>query len=188
MAGLTLITFAHDHHHLRGRKKTAPLYIMLGELDNNMLEELLKSQLLGRIGCHADGITYIIPVHYVYEPPYIYAHSAEGLKVSLMRKNPEVCFEVDCMTDFFNWQSAVCWGTFEELTGVEESEQAMQKLISRIEPYLSKADDAHPSHGIADRASEIGSVKELVIYRIKLSKKTGRFEQRDAPPAQTQEI
>lgn len=160
---------------------------MLGELNPTMLEELLKTQLLGRIGCHADGVTYIIPVHYVYEPPYIYAHSADGLKISLMRKNPEVCFEVDRVADFFHWQSAVCWGTFEEITGLEESEQAMQKLIDRIEPYLSKAGDAHPSHGIADRASEIGTSKELVLYRIKLSKKTGRFEQREAPLAPAQE-
>ncbi|MCC8425509.1 pyridoxamine 5'-phosphate oxidase family protein [Mucilaginibacter sp. UR6-11] len=160
---------------------------MLGELNTTMLEDLLSTQLLGRIGCHADGITYIIPVNYVYEAPYIYAHSADGLKVSLMRKNPEVCFEVDRVENFFNWQSAVCWGTFEEITGVKESEQAMQKLIDRIEPYLSKAEDAHPSHGIADRASEIGTSKRLVLYRILLNKKTGRFEQRDAPPAETQE-
>jgi nitroimidazol reductase NimA-like FMN-containing flavoprotein (pyridoxamine 5'-phosphate oxidase superfamily) len=160
---------------------------MLGKLDNQGLEELLKSQLLGRIGCHADGITYIIPVNYVYDPPYIFAHSAHGLKINLMRKNPEVCFEVDHVENFFNWQSAVCWGTFEELISIEESEKAMQMLIDKIEPYLSKWDDAHPSHGIADKASEIGTSKELVLYRIKLTKKTGRFEKRDSPQALTQE-
>ncbi|MEO3402900.1 pyridoxamine 5'-phosphate oxidase family protein [Mucilaginibacter sp. CAU 1740] len=160
---------------------------MLGELDPKALEELLGSQLLGRIGCHADGLTYIIPVHYVYEPPYIYAHSAEGLKIAMMRKNPEVCFEVDRVENFFNWQSAVCRGTFEELPGVEESEQAMNKLISRIEPYLSKAEDAHPSHGIADLASDIGTVKELVLYRIRLHKRTGRFEKRTGASLPSQE-
>lgn len=160
---------------------------MLGELDNNMLEELLKSELLGRIGCHADGITYIVPVHYVYEAPYVYAHSADGMKVSLMRKNPQVCFEVDHVKDFFNWQSVVCWGTFEEITGIEESEQAMQKLIDRIEPYLSLVEDAHPSHGIANMASEIGTGKELVLYRIKLNKTTGRFEKREIRQTGAQE-
>jgi nitroimidazol reductase NimA-like FMN-containing flavoprotein (pyridoxamine 5'-phosphate oxidase superfamily) len=160
---------------------------MLGELNTTMLEELLKTQLLGRIGCHADGITYIVPVHYVYEDPFVYAHSADGLKIDLMRKNPEVCFEADEVRNFFNWQSAICWGTFEEITGLEESERVMQKLIDRIEPYLSKAEDAHPSHGIADMASEIGTSKDLVIYRIKLSKKTGRFEHRDSLPGAAQE-
>lgn len=152
---------------------------MLGELNNERLEELLKSQLLGRIGCHADGITYIVPVHYVYEAPYVYANSGDGMKVSLMRKNPEVCFEVDRVEDFFNWQSAICWGTFEEITDVHESQAAMEKLIHRVEPYLSAAEDAHPSHGIADLASDIGTGRELVLYRIKLNKLTGRFEKRE---------
>src|SRR5476649_2864917 len=82
---------------------------MLGKLNDEQVEELLKTNLLGRIGCHADDITYIVPVHYVYEDPYIYVHSADGLKISLMRKNPSVCFEIDEIRDFFNWQSVICW-------------------------------------------------------------------------------
>jgi nitroimidazol reductase NimA-like FMN-containing flavoprotein (pyridoxamine 5'-phosphate oxidase superfamily) len=151
---------------------------MLGTLNEEKLEELLRTKMLGRIGCHADGITYVVPVHYSYESPFIYAHSADGLKVSLMRKNPEVCFEVDDIADFFNWQSVICWGTFEEITGIDEQQQAMQKIIDRIEPYLSRNEDAHPSHGIADLASEIGTTKDLMLYRLKLHKKTGRFEHR----------
>lgn len=50
---------------------------MLGELNTDMIEGLLKSQFLGRIGCHAKGVTYIVPVHYAYEAPYIYAHSVK---------------------------------------------------------------------------------------------------------------
>jgi len=152
---------------------------MLGELNLDALENLLYTEFLGRIGCHADGITYIVPVHYIYEPPYVYAHSAKGMKVELMRKNPEVCFEVDQVKDYFNWQSAICWGTFEELTDIYASEQAMQKIIDRIEPYLAKIEDAHPSHGIAENAYEIGTTKELVLYRIKLNRKSGRFEKRE---------
>jgi len=161
---------------------------MLGELDSYAQEALLNDQLIGRIGCHADGITYIIPVHYVYEPPYLYAHSAGGLKINLMRKNPAVCFEVDRIDNFFNWQSVICWGTFEEVNDITESVHVMQKIIDRIEPYLSKAENVHPSHGIADRANEIGTDKELVVYRINIAKKTGKFEKRDSPPTPAQEI
>lgn len=160
---------------------------MLGELNKDALEELLQTQFLGRIGCHANGITYIVPVHYIYETPYIYAHSARGLKIELMRKNPEVCFEVDQIRDFFNWQSAICWGTFEEITDIPAGAGALQKIIDRIEPYLAKTEDAHPSHGIADRSAEIGTTRELVLYRIKLHKKSGRFEQRALASAAAQE-
>jgi nitroimidazol reductase NimA-like FMN-containing flavoprotein (pyridoxamine 5'-phosphate oxidase superfamily) len=160
---------------------------MLGTLNDEKLEELLQTKLLGRIGCHADGITYVVPVHYVYESPFIYAHSSDGLKISLMRKNPEVCFEVDDIRDFFNWQSVICWGTFEEIKDMDEQQRVMQKLIDRIEPFLSGKEDAHPSHGIADLASEIGTTKDLVLYRLKLHQKTGKFEHRDLTPASGQE-
>lgn len=82
---------------------------MLGKLNDEQIEETLRTNLLGRIGCHANDLTYVVPVHYVYQEPYIYAHSATGLKISLMRKNPAVCFEIDEIRDFFNWQSVICW-------------------------------------------------------------------------------
>jgi nitroimidazol reductase NimA-like FMN-containing flavoprotein (pyridoxamine 5'-phosphate oxidase superfamily) len=104
-----------------------------------------------------------------------------------MRKNPEVCFEVDKIESLFIWQSVVCWGTFEEIADISGSEQAMQKIIRSIEPYLASAEDAHPSHGVADQINEIGSTKELIVYRINLAKKTGRFEKREYGAGYSQE-
>lgn len=159
---------------------------MLGELNPEMVEQLLKRQLLGRIGCHADGMTYVVPVHYAYDAPYIYANSAVGVKINIMRKNPQVCFEVDDIQNFFNWQSVICQGTFQEITDIHESEQAVQKIIDRIEPYLLKSDEAHPAHGITENAYDIGTTKELVVYKIKLNSITSRFEHRElkVQPAQ----
>jgi hypothetical protein len=34
----------------------------------------------------------------------------------------------------------------------------------------------HPSHGIADDENDIDTKVQLIVYRIKVSKKTGRFE------------
>ena len=160
---------------------------MLGELNPEMAEELLKTQLLGRIGCHADGVTYVVPVHYAYEAPYIYANSAKGLKIDIMRKNPLVCFEIDKIKDFFNWQSVVCQGEFAEISDITEAQNAMQKIVNRIEPHLQKAEDAHPAHGITDSAYDIGVTTELVVYKIKLTSKSGRFEHRELAPANSQE-
>ena len=38
---------------------------MSGELNNTRVENILKTQFIGRIGCHANGITYVVPVTYV---------------------------------------------------------------------------------------------------------------------------
>jgi nitroimidazol reductase NimA-like FMN-containing flavoprotein (pyridoxamine 5'-phosphate oxidase superfamily) len=155
------------------------LKIMLSKLNVEQMEALLSDELLGRIGCSANGVNYIVPVHYVYEAPFIYAHSARGMKVDIMRENPKVCFEVDKVANYFNWQSVICWGTFEEITDAHESQEALQLLIDRIEPHLSTVQDTHHSHGISERASDIGKDTKLVVYRIRLHKKTGRFENQE---------
>ncbi len=40
---------------------------MFGELNPEEIEQLLSAQLVGRIGCHADGTTYVVPVSYGYQ-------------------------------------------------------------------------------------------------------------------------
>ena len=150
---------------------------MLGKLSDEQIENLLKTQAWGRIGCHWDSITYVVPVIYVYDGQNIYAHSGGGMKINMMRKNPEVCFEVDVIHNTVNWQSVIAWGKFEELTDMHEKEQVMQKLIDRVMP-LTNSETAHPSHGITERESDIGTFIELIIYKINLKWKTGRFEKR----------
>jgi nitroimidazol reductase NimA-like FMN-containing flavoprotein (pyridoxamine 5'-phosphate oxidase superfamily) len=148
---------------------------MLGELNNEQIENLLNELPIGRIGCHADGLTYVVPVNYAYDGINLYAHSAKGLKIDMMRKNPEVCFQADAITSLQNWESVICWGKFEEITDMLEREHAMQKIINKVMP-LMKGTNAQPSHGFIADASEVGDVLELILYKIVLSKKTGRFE------------
>ncbi|MBL7709984.1 MAG: pyridoxamine 5'-phosphate oxidase family protein, partial [Chitinophagaceae bacterium] len=40
---------------------------MLGELNDKQIDSLLNTQLVGRLGCHAGGITYVVPVTYIYD-------------------------------------------------------------------------------------------------------------------------
>jgi len=148
---------------------------MLGALTDLQIESLLKQQITGRIACHADGTTYIVPINYVYNAPYVYSHSANGKKIGMMRKNPEVCFEVDDIQSIFNWKSVVAWGRFEEVTDMDEKERLMQGIIHRIMPMANQPAN-HPSHGITENDSDVGEKIELIIYKINLDKKTGRFE------------
>jgi len=88
---------------------------MLGQLTNEEIEEVLMNNLLGRIGCSNGKKVYVVPVNYVYDGHYIFAQSQEGLKIDMMRNNPNVCFEVDEVKDFINWQSVILWGVYQEL-------------------------------------------------------------------------
>lgn len=148
---------------------------MLGKLNENQIEDLLTKQVTGRLGCHANGITYIVPINYFYRNPYIFAHSAGGQKIDMMRKNPKVCFQVDEIESVFRWKSVIAWGKFEEITGFDEKQQAMQGLIHRMMPLADKPTD-HPHHGITEKEAEIDTKIEVIVFKITLSKKTGRFE------------
>ena len=149
---------------------------MFGKLNTNEIEEVLIQQIVGRIGCHADDTTYIVPVSYAYDGEYIYGHTFEGMKVNMMRKNPKVCFQADKMKekDMANWQSVIAWGEFEELKQPDERRLALQKLNERVLPLIS-SETMHLSAQWPFPPEDAGSIKGIV-YRIRLKEKTGRFE------------
>lgn len=150
--------------------------IMLGQLSDEQIDELLKRQVTGRLGCHYNGITYIVPVNYFYKDNVIYVHSGPGKKIDMMRNNPEVCFQVDEIENVFRWRSVIAWGRFEEIIEANEQQQTMQELIHRI---MSSVDTqgGHPSHGITANESDVGTTVNLIVYKIVIREKSGRFEQ-----------
>ena len=142
---------------------------MLGNLSKKQVIDLLHRQVIGRLGCHANDETYIVPINYVYRNDSIYAHSGSGKKIEMMRINPKVCLQVDEIADTFRWQSVILWGVFEELNG-EERQQAMQAIIHRIMPLTNKPSE-ESSHGI-----DVDLHNNLIVYRIRITEVTGRFE------------
>jgi nitroimidazol reductase NimA-like FMN-containing flavoprotein (pyridoxamine 5'-phosphate oxidase superfamily) len=148
---------------------------MLGELTHEEIEHLLHSEVVGRIGCHAEDRTYIVPVNYAYDGEFLFGHAASGMKLRMMRANPEICFQVDKRTGLSDWQSVIAWGTFEELHG-DEAARAMGMLLDRLFPLL--ADEGPLATRGEARATLVAGtpVEDLVIYRIRLRERTGRFE------------
>ncbi|MBC7442705.1 MAG: pyridoxamine 5'-phosphate oxidase family protein [Ramlibacter sp.] len=109
---------------------------MLGKLNEPEIESVLREAIVGRIGCHTEGRTYIVPISYAYEDGAVYGHSASGSKVRMMRANPSVCFEVEQVDDLANWRSVIGWGTFEELTG-DQAAAGMRVLLARFAPLVT---------------------------------------------------
>src|SRR5437867_2802633 len=46
---------------LRNQEETEPL----GALSEDEIDQVLRFEMVGRIGCHADGKTYVVPIIYV---------------------------------------------------------------------------------------------------------------------------
>jgi uncharacterized protein len=148
---------------------------MLGQLTRDQIEHVLQTQMAGRIGCYAENEIYVVPVTYVYHKGYIYAHSKEGRKVQMMRKNPNVCFQIDAMENMTNWRSVIVWGQYEELASEKEQKTGMKIMVDRLMPFLI-SETVRPSNGLSHPPEFVEKGLKAVVYRIKVTKATGRYE------------
>jgi len=151
---------------------------MFGELNDTEIKELLRRQYIGRIGCHANGKTYVVPISYAYDGEFIYCHTQEGLKTKMMRENPGVCFEVDTMENRAIWKSIIAWGRFEEIVETEQRNKALKILLDRVYPFIiSKKMQLGPHWPFLP--DDLNHIKG-VVFRIRLEEMTGRFEEYDS--------
>ena len=147
---------------------------MLGELYKPQIDHVLQNQVVGRIGCYADGKLYVVPITYAYDGKYIYAHSKDGMKIKMMRKNPHVCFEVDVMENMANWRSVIVWGTFEEMKDSASQAKGMKILMDRLMPLMASETVKPPNHSM--RPQMVEKEVKAIVYRIKVTESTGRYE------------
>jgi nitroimidazol reductase NimA-like FMN-containing flavoprotein (pyridoxamine 5'-phosphate oxidase superfamily) len=147
---------------------------MLGELNTQEIQNILLSQVVGRLACTDKKQPYIVPVTYAYDGEYIYGQSNEGLKLAILRKNPIICFEVDVMTDMANWRSVIVSGNFEELKDME-ADKARDILFGRVFTLMTSSTIHAHQHDVEEKPDDSNRVKHI-MYRIKIRKITGRFE------------
>jgi hypothetical protein len=148
---------------------------MFGELKQDHIDQVLHAESIGRIGSYVDGRTYIVPVNYTYDGTYIYGRTIKGMKLQMMRANPEVCFQVDHIKNLSNWQSVIAWGTFEELKG-EEAAKAILLLTQQLVTLIASGQSLHEITSNETHTDNPTPEQRITVYRIRLSEKTGRFE------------
>ena len=139
------------------------------ELTREEIDALLREQVVGRVGCHVDGFTYVVPLIYAYDGEAVYVASIEGQKVEMMRANPSVCFEVDEYGPE-GWRSAIVHGVYEEL-GEGEVPTALALLRERF-----------AENGNGNRRSPETHSRSTVCFRIDIRTVTGRAVRRLSPP------
>ncbi len=59
--------------------------MMLGQLNEPQINNVLSSQVLGRLACTNGKQPYIVPVTYTYDGEYIYGQTNEGTKLEILR-------------------------------------------------------------------------------------------------------
>ena len=139
-------------------------------MDEVEVDEFMHRRVVGRVGCHLDGLTYVVPVIFAWEAGSAYVYSTEGQKVAMMRGNPRVCFEVDEYEAGGGWRSVIVQGAYEELVG-HDAAVALQLLTDRL---------ATPSRNTNDQ-SQRGEGKVPVAFRVRAETVTGRKVVRPSP-------
>lgn len=139
------------------------------ELGRAEIDAFLEARLVGRIGCHLDGRTYIVPVVYAYDGESFYVCSTEGRKIEMMRANASVCFEVDEYDEAGtgSWRSVIAEGVFEELEGPAAA-RALALLARRFAGRTGRR--GRPRRGKSDG--------KIVAFRIRIGPTTGRVVRR----------
>lgn len=137
------------------------------ELSRDEIDEFLRAQRIARLGCHAGGETYVVPVIYGYDGEAIVAVTMEGRKTAMLRENPSVCVEVDEYdTDGRgSWRSVIAQGAYEELAG-----DAIEPALDLLRERFTR------SAGRAPERRELGP--GVVVMRIRLAETTGRAVER----------
>jgi uncharacterized protein len=140
---------------------------VIEELDREEIDRLLHDQVVGRVGCHAHGLTYVVPVYFAYDGGSFYVQTLEGQKIELMRESPEVCFEVDSYEpETGSWRSAIAYGRYEELDAAG-AEDALGLLRERF-----------ASTGRQRRPPPQQGGRRPVAFAIRIERVTGRAVRR----------
>jgi uncharacterized protein len=137
------------------------------DLTSGEIEEFLRGQRIARLGCHADGTTYVVPLIYAYDDGAVVAVTTEGRKTAMLRQNPQVCVEVDEYdTDGRgSWRSVIAHGTYEELAD-DAVEPALALMRERFARTAGRTAEPRP----------LGPT--VVVLRINFTEMSGRAVER----------
>jgi uncharacterized protein len=137
------------------------------ELTRDEIDDFLRGQRIARLGCHADGVTYVVPLIYAYEDHAVVAVTTAGRKTAMLRANPHVCVEVDeyDADGRGSWRSVIAYGTYEELSG-DAIEPALALLRERFARAAGRVAAPRPRG------------PEVVVLRISLDEISGRAVER----------
>jgi nitroimidazol reductase NimA-like FMN-containing flavoprotein (pyridoxamine 5'-phosphate oxidase superfamily) len=82
------------------------------DMDRSEIEAMLLRNKVGRVAFSFHDRVDIQPIHYIYERGWLYGRTSEGEKLSTLKHNQWVAFEIDEISDTFDWRSIVIHGSF----------------------------------------------------------------------------
>ncbi len=135
------------------------------------LEEILSIATVCRLGLCEGNQPYVVPLCFGYKDNALYFHCAsQGKKLDILRKNDNVCFEVDIDQQIVKSDQACNWGMkyksvigFGKAVFIEDIE-LKRKALGIIMEHFSK-----DSFKISEEA-----IKNTTVVKIEIESMTGK--------------
>jgi nitroimidazol reductase NimA-like FMN-containing flavoprotein (pyridoxamine 5'-phosphate oxidase superfamily) len=139
--------------------------------DAKVIERILREARVCRLGLCEDDRPYVVPLCFGYEDNALYFHcGSEGRKIDILRKNNNVCFEVDVDHELIEaekpckWtmkgKSVIGFGTAVFIEDIESKRKALDIIMHQY------------SEGDFDYADDV--VNKTTIVKIEIGSMTGR--------------
>jgi hypothetical protein len=140
-------------------------------LDRAELEAVISEARVCRLGLCDGGIPYVVPLCFGYTADTFYFHcAAEGRKLEILERNPEVCLELEAGVALKPGAKACDWGlTYRSVIGfgraerVESSESKRRALDLIMVRYASGTFD-YPE----------AALEKTVILKVVVRSMTGK--------------
>jgi hypothetical protein len=133
------------------------------EMTCEEVDQFLTCARVGRLGTALKDGPYIVPVGFAYADGKIFFHTcSKGLKMDGIRRNPNVCFEVDeTISDATMYKSVILFGTAEIIDDEEKMIPYLQRLIDKYRVPLGF--DVYMSKPGKNREKELKAVRICII-------------------------
>ncbi|AFM39969.1 putative flavin-nucleotide-binding protein [Desulfosporosinus acidiphilus SJ4] len=112
--------------------------------DQLVMNEIMRKAQVCRLGVSYNDMPYIIPMSFGYdhENRVLYFHSAPaGLKLLMLKENPQACFEVDVESQVvpgelacdwtMRYQSVIGFGEVQFIEEIEEKQKALRIILQQ---------------------------------------------------------
>jgi len=140
--------------------------------NKDIIKSALNRAIVCRLGLTENDIPYIVPMNFGYKDNCLYFHSAPiGKKIEIIKKNNQVCFEIDIDHELVITESA-CNATMKYLSIIGFG---IAELIDDFEPK-QKALQIIMDHYSTNKNHEFSKkmIDNLVIIKVKIDKMTGK--------------
>jgi nitroimidazol reductase NimA-like FMN-containing flavoprotein (pyridoxamine 5'-phosphate oxidase superfamily) len=139
--------------------------------DKSEIEAIIKKADICQIALSDNNNPYVFPVCFGYKDRTIFFHSApEGKKIGLIKKNPNVCFQIHTDTDLLSAEKGCDWsirfrsvtgfGKAEFIDGIEAKIRAIQSILKQ---YSNECYEISPE-----------SLEKTTLIQIKVERMTGK--------------